>query len=93
MKRFVAGMLVSLVALGGVTAGVVGAWATGAIGDWLNEPARLVTIAALAGYHMFEQLDDAIVATVSERDFIDALVSTLPIRRPPGVAEGELEPR
>jgi AcrR family transcriptional regulator len=56
-----------------------------AVGAWVNESTRLVTIAALLGYHIFGYLTSALNAGVPEDDFIRALVLLLPPGRPPGV--------
>jgi AcrR family transcriptional regulator len=56
-----------------------------AVGPWVNESERLVTIAALLGYHFFSYLTSALNAVVPEDDFVHALVAMLPPGRPPGV--------
>jgi AcrR family transcriptional regulator len=56
-----------------------------AVGPWVNESARLVTIAALLGYHIFGYLTSALDAGVPEDDFIRTLVLLLSAGRPPGV--------
>jgi AcrR family transcriptional regulator len=56
-----------------------------AVGPWVDESERLVTIAALLGYHFFSDLTSALHAGVPEDDFVQALVSMLPPGRPPGV--------
>lgn len=65
-----------------VTAALYG---SGALGDWVHDPTRLVTIAALAGYHLFQQVDDSSLRSVSEEEFIEILVAMIPPGRPPGV--------
>ncbi len=60
---------------------------SGALGSWVDDPARLVTIAAIAGYHLFEQLNNDTFHIVGEDEFIAALVSLSPAGRPPGVDE------
>ncbi len=65
-----------------VTAALYG---SGALGAWVDDPARMITIAALAGYHAFEQLSDGPFNVVSEDEFIQALVAASPSGRPPGV--------
>jgi AcrR family transcriptional regulator len=56
-----------------------------AVGPWVNESERLVTIAALLGYHFFSYVTSALKTGVPEDDFIQALVSMLPPGRPPGI--------
>ncbi len=67
-----------------LTAALIG---SGALGSWADDPARLVTITAIAGYHLFEQLNNDTFHVASEHEFIAALVSITPAARPPGVDE------
>ena len=67
-----------------VTAALFG---SGALGSWVDDPARLIAIAAMTGYHLFEQLNDQSFQVVSEDEFIAALAAVLPPGRPPGMDE------
>jgi AcrR family transcriptional regulator len=67
-----------------ITSSLFGA---GALGAWVDDPVRLVTIAAITGYHFFEQLKDAGFEVATEDEFIAALISVIPPGRPPGVDE------
>ncbi len=60
-------------------------YGSNALGSWLEDPSRLVSIAALAGYHAFRHVSGGPFTAVTEDEFIEALVAVIPAGRPPGV--------
>jgi AcrR family transcriptional regulator len=67
----------------------------GGIGSWLQEPSRLLAITALIGFHTLHRGALGVVGSVSDEDFIAALVDALPENRPVGfpAAPAQQSPR
>lgn len=57
------------------------------LGDWVDDSSRLVTIAALVGFHMFTLVGGTRAKAAADDDFIRRLVALIPPGRPPGVSE------
>jgi AcrR family transcriptional regulator len=56
----------------------------GGLGDWLQQPSRLLAITALIGFHTLQTGSLGAFDGVSEADFLAALVDALPAGRPVG---------
>lgn len=51
---------------------------------WVEDPSRLIAIAALAGHRLLERVDDKSLPSVSDDEFIEVLVSVMSRSRLPG---------